>query len=218
MYCKKCGKKLGDGDRFCSVCGTPVEEQKRDSVFENIADMGVREEAPARKPFHMDEMKWDLDGFPADEAPVTDDIDFNWSSVLEERDNHIYRGYEERPSAADESGIFDDFESRSGEKEGTFDWGLGATMRIDRPSDVIKREKEAALRAKEEALKGEEEPAGDEAGKAGAEETEAPATEAPATEAAAEEEDRVPDLEELTPGVRETETEDSRGIRRRGVF
>ena len=198
MYCKKCGKKLGDGDRFCSVCGTPVEEQKRDSVFENIADMGVREEAPARKPFHMDEMKWDLDGFPADEAPVTDDIDFNWSSVLEERDNHIYRGYEERPSAADESGIFDDFESRSGEKEGTFDWGLGATMRIDRPSDVIKREKEAALRAKEEALKGEEEPAGDEAGKAGAEETEAPATEVSATEAAAEEEDRVPDLEELT--------------------
>lgn len=197
MYCKKCGKKLGDGDRFCSVCGTPVEEQKRDSVFENIADMGVREEAPARKPFHMDEMKWDLDGFPADEAPVTDDIDFNWSSVLEERDNHIYRGYEERPSAADESGIFDDFESRSGEKEGTFDWGLGATMRIDRPSDVIKREKEAALRAKEEALKGGEE-AGDEAGKTGAEEAETPATEAPETGAAAEEEDRVPDLEELT--------------------
>lgn len=193
MYCKKCGKKLGDGDRFCSVCGTPVEEQKRDSVFENIADMGVREEAPARKPFHMDEMKWDLEGFPADEAPVTDDIDFNWSSVLEERDNHIYRGYEERPSAADESGIFDDFESRSGEKEGTFDWGLGATMRIDRPSDVIKREKEAALRAKEEALKGGEEADGDEAGKAGAEEAETPET-----GAAAEEEDRVPDLEELT--------------------
>ena len=198
MYCKKCGKKLGDGDKFCSVCGTPVEEQKRDSVFENIADMGVREEAPARKPFHMDEMKWDLDGFPADEAPVTDDIDFNWSSVLEERDNHIYRGYEGRPSAADESGIFDDFESRSGDKEGAFDWGLGATMRIDRPSDVIKREKEAALRAKEEALKGEEESAVDESGKAGAEEAEAPATEAPATGAAAEEEDRVPDLEELT--------------------
>ena len=198
MYCKKCGKKLGDGDRFCSVCGTPVEEQKRDYFFENIADMGVREEAPARKPFHMDEMKWDLDGFPADEAPVTDDIDFNWSSVLEERDNHIYRGYEERPSAADESGIFDDFENRSGDKEGTFDWGLGATMRIDRPSDVIKREKEAALRAKEEALKGEEESAIDESGKAGAEEAETPATEAPATGAAAEEEDRVPDLEELT--------------------
>lgn len=198
MYCKKCGKKLGDGDRFCSVCGTPVEEQKKDSFFENIADMGVREEAPARKPFHMDEMKWDLDGFPADEAPVTDDIDFNWSSVLEERDNHIYRGYEERPSAADESGIFDDFENRSGDKEGTFDWGLGATMRIDRPSDVIKREKEAALRAKEEVLKGEEESAIDESGKAGAEEAETPATEAPATGAAAEEEDRVPDLEELT--------------------
>lgn len=198
MYCKKCGKKLGDGDRFCSVCGTPVEEQKKDSFFENIADMGVREEAPARKPFHMDEMKWDLDGFPADEAPVTDDIDFNWSSVLEERDNHIYRGYEERPSAADESGIFDDFENRSGDKEGTFDWGLGATMRIDRPSDVIKREKEAALRAKEEALKGEEESAIDESEKAGAEEAETPATEAPATGGAAEEEDRVPDLEELT--------------------
>ena len=141
MYCKKCGKKLGDGDRFCSVCGTPVEEQKRDSVFENIADMGVREEAPARKPFHMDEMKWDLDGFPAEESPATDDIDFNWSSVLEERDNHIYRGYEEKPLPKEDYGIFDKPEDSAQEKGGSFDWNLGATMRIERPSDVVRRER-----------------------------------------------------------------------------
>lgn len=25
MYCKKCGKKLADGDRFCGNCGTKID-------------------------------------------------------------------------------------------------------------------------------------------------------------------------------------------------
>ncbi len=146
MYCKKCGKKLEVGDRFCSNCGTPVTAAEADSAFGSVADMGRGEEPPARKPFHMDDLQWDLEGFPEEDSPETDDIDFNWSSVLEERDNHIYRGFEEPSGADGGSGIFGDMPET---KSGAFDWSLGSTMRIDRPSDVVKRKREEALKARE---------------------------------------------------------------------
>lgn len=187
MYCKKCGKKLEDGDRFCSNCGAPVPVQTPVPDFMGSFDVGRKEERESqRKPFHMDEMKWDLDGFPAEESPATDDIDFNWSSVLEERDNHIYRGYEEKPSPKEDYGIFDKPEEPAEDKGGSFDWNLGATMRIERPSDVVRREREEALKAEEKPEKAEEVK----------DETAAEAVSEPEIKDA-QEEDTVPEIEEL---------------------
>lgn len=33
MYCKECGKLLGTDDKFCSKCGTRVEEGKMRSCL-----------------------------------------------------------------------------------------------------------------------------------------------------------------------------------------
>ena len=187
MYCKKCGKKLEEGDRFCSNCGAPVPVQTPVPDFMESFDVGRKEERESqRKPFHMDEMKWDLDGFPAEESPATDDIDFNWSSVLEERDNHIYRGYEEKPLPKEDYGIFDKPEDSAQEKGGSFDWNLGATMRIERPSDVVRREREEALKAEEKPEKAEEVK----------DETSAEAVSEPEIKDV-QEEDTVPEIEEL---------------------
>ncbi len=44
MYCSNCGKKLGDEDRFCDSCGTPVYEEasgdpeSRETVREAVSD------------------------------------------------------------------------------------------------------------------------------------------------------------------------------------
>ena len=32
MFCTKCGNKLNDTDKFCGVCGNPVEEIKASSI------------------------------------------------------------------------------------------------------------------------------------------------------------------------------------------
>ena len=37
MYCRKCGAKLGDNDRFCASCGTQVpEEGGRDDLLDYV--------------------------------------------------------------------------------------------------------------------------------------------------------------------------------------
>lgn len=188
MYCKNCGRKLEDGDRFCSKCGTPVSAPAQENDFlKTLESFREEKKTPEKKPFHMEDMKWDLSGFPVEELPKTDDIDFNWSSVIEERDRHLYRGYEEKPADTRADDILEELEKPAPGKA-SFDWGLGATMRIERPSDTIKRE-EAARKAAEEAREKVE--TTEEI------ETAEPAHHENITEPEKEEPDTVPDLNEL---------------------
>lgn len=58
MNCDKCGKRLNDGDQFCSGCGSRV-------------DLG---------------MNWDVKGFPGEKPAPKRDTSMNWSSVQDSRD------------------------------------------------------------------------------------------------------------------------------------
>lgn len=96
MYCKKCGKLLDAGDKFCSNCGTRVAEDfvpafRREEPQETprtAQSPEQPEERPKRK-FHIEEFNWDLDGYPT-ARKKTEDVDFNWSSVLEEKRRDVY--------------------------------------------------------------------------------------------------------------------------------
>lgn len=89
MYCKNCGKLLEEGDKFCSGCGTKVEEPAfAQSKPVQEAPKEAAEEKPKKK-IHIEEFNWDLDGYPTSQKK-TDDIDFNWASVLEEKQRRAY--------------------------------------------------------------------------------------------------------------------------------
>lgn len=90
MYCKNCGKLLEEGDKFCSGCGTKVEE----TAFAQSKPVSeVHKEAAEEKPkkkIHIEEFNWDLDGYPTSQNKKTEDIDFDWASVLEEKQRRAY--------------------------------------------------------------------------------------------------------------------------------
>ena len=99
MFCTKCGKELYDGDRFCAHCGAEVREAKRskydDVVFnppfrmeaqrkteEIIRSTESQAAAAKRETVTFD---WNLDGFPKSQPRKTEDVDFNWDSVIDRR-------------------------------------------------------------------------------------------------------------------------------------
>ena len=105
MFCTNCGKKVYDGDKFCANCGTKVrkdapepkpvssdivfnppfkvEAEKRTSeIYRGFASEKPTEEKKRTvEPVSFD---WNLSGFPQ-ETRKTEDIDFNWDSVVERR-------------------------------------------------------------------------------------------------------------------------------------
>ena len=105
MFCTNCGKKLYDGDRFCGNCGRKVRsdapapkpvssdvvfnppfkveaERRTSEIYRGFASETPAEEKPRRtEPVSFD---WNLDGFPK-ENKKTEDINFNWDSVIERR-------------------------------------------------------------------------------------------------------------------------------------
>ena len=102
MFCTKCGKELYPGDRFCAYCGAEVrnrEKPKQEGIvfnppFKIEAEKKTQEilkaaarsqEEPKPKETQPAVFDWDLDGFPAVNPKKTEDIDFNWESVLERR-------------------------------------------------------------------------------------------------------------------------------------
>ena len=101
MFCTKCGKELYEGDRFCAYCGAEVRAQrhsKNDEIVFNppfkIEAQKKTEEilkaAEERKDTEKEKKEtvsfdWNLDGFPATQPKKTEDVDFNWDSVLERR-------------------------------------------------------------------------------------------------------------------------------------
>ena len=103
MFCTNCGKKLYEGDRFCAYCGTKVREEEPKSrqeivfnppfraeaerrtseIFKGFSESSEELEKPRRtEPAHFD---WNLDGFPSSESKKTEDVDFNWDSVMDRK-------------------------------------------------------------------------------------------------------------------------------------
>lgn len=120
MYCTKCGKKLQDGDRFCANCGAEVRKPKEmvsdDIVFnppfkleaqrrtEEILKSTEAQEQQKPKQETVD-FAWNLDGFPSTQPRKTEEVDFNWGSVVEKRNNA--RSFS--AGVADYSGDSDDY-------------------------------------------------------------------------------------------------------------
>ena len=46
MFCKYCGNRLEDGDRFCGACGHPVEEKP---MQETANEDSYKRKCPASK-------------------------------------------------------------------------------------------------------------------------------------------------------------------------
>lgn len=89
MFCKNCGKLVKDGDKFCSNCGEKVELT---SSFGFVQEMptSIGEPEKPKKTFHIQEFNWNLDGYPTEHTKPTDDIDFNWQSVVEEKQRRVF--------------------------------------------------------------------------------------------------------------------------------
>ena len=135
MYCKKCGKRLADGDKFCSLCGARVEGPDLNKGLRSDGDGSEEKSKPA---FHMTGLNWDLDGFPRKSKP-SDNIDFNWSSVMEERDLRRFEEKAEENRVMDEEDLFLRIkadESAPGVRFRDFNWNLGSTTRIDRTENI----------------------------------------------------------------------------------
>ena len=102
MFCTKCGKELYPGDRFCAYCGAEVRNREKPKYEEIVFNPPFKIEAekktqeilkaaaqppeePKPKKTQPAVFDWDLDGFPAVNPKKTEDVDFNWESVLERR-------------------------------------------------------------------------------------------------------------------------------------
>lgn len=153
MYCKNCGKLLGEGDKFCSNCGTKVETEfipdfkKRQQEYpqETQQAKDTEPEERPRRNVHIEEFNWDLEGYPTDRKK-TEDVNFNWESVLDDRQK-LRRGeepqekeeesffFENQPSADAASGISEETDvsaaSENGDRHSTAASGE-QTGRIDR--------------------------------------------------------------------------------------
>ncbi len=103
MFCTKCGKELYEGDRFCAFCGAEVRNRipsKNDEVVFNppfkieaqkkteeiLKAVEERKEEAAKK--ETVAFNWNLEGFPAAQPKKTEDVDFNWDSVLERKNKN----------------------------------------------------------------------------------------------------------------------------------
>lgn len=143
MYCKKCGKRLADGDKFCGNCGTKIDVSE--------INIGFAEEEPKpKKNFDFGAFNWDLDGYPDEDKAKTEDVDFNWNTVLEEKKR---KDIEEKPfteTIMTENELFDRIQSEDNAKDASeisFNWELGSTTRVekaDRFESIIPKVEEKA--------------------------------------------------------------------------
>ena len=101
MICKNCGHMLGATDRFCPNCGsrvvidTPAPQEdagftpsfRRTEERPQASSSASAEEGTARKKrhFEFEEFNWDLSGFPTEKRKKTEEINFSWESVHEDR-------------------------------------------------------------------------------------------------------------------------------------
>lgn len=119
MYCKKCGKPLHRGDRFCSGCGAKVEEEFVPAFKQSEQTAPESQEKKSRKSFTTPDFNWDLDGYPTDQKK-TEDVDFNWDSVLEEKQRILFEE-QRRREEPQEALLKDEVRENSAEPLHSFD-------------------------------------------------------------------------------------------------
>lgn len=104
MFCTKCGKELYEGDLFCAYCGAEVrrhkpegneevifnppfklEAQKRTNEILKATEQSDDANAEEKKRHEAIAFDWNLDGFPTAGPKKTEDIAFNWDSVIERK-------------------------------------------------------------------------------------------------------------------------------------
>lgn len=140
MYCKKCGKELKENDRFCSGCGARIDAS--DSFATMAAGIDEKKPEPSKfegRKFHMEGLNWDLAGYPTEEEShePTASTNFNWSSVVDDRDRAI-AGYTAKPEPARgarnvERPAAQTPVSQTPVREHTdLDWTQGSTVRVER--------------------------------------------------------------------------------------
>ena len=67
MFCRNCGQKLADGDKFCSSCGTKTEVAENITApVEAVGQAAPAEEKPLFEPFDSYPKKW----FNAENLPL----------------------------------------------------------------------------------------------------------------------------------------------------
>ena len=143
MYCKKCGKRLADGDKFCGNCGTKIDASE--------INIGFAEEEPKpKKNFDFGAFNWDLDGYPDEDKAKTEDVDFNWNTVLEEKKRKDIEEKSFTETIMTENELFDRIQSEDNAKDASelsFNWELGSTTRVekaDRFESIIPKVEEKA--------------------------------------------------------------------------
>ena len=143
MYCKKCGKRLADGDKFCGNCGTKIDVSE--------INIGFAEEEPKpKKNFDFGAFNWDLDGYPDEDKAKTEDVDFNWNTVLEEKKRKDIEEKSFTETIMTENELFDRIQSEDNAKDASelsFNWELGSTTRVekaDRFESIIPKAEEKA--------------------------------------------------------------------------
>ncbi len=128
MYCKKCGKRLADGDKFCGNCGTKIDVSE--------INIGFAEEEPKpKKNFDFGAFNWDLDGYPDEDKAKTEDVDFNWNTVLEEKKRKDLEEKSFTETIMTENELFDRIQSEDNAKDASeisFNWELGSTTRVEK--------------------------------------------------------------------------------------
>lgn len=100
MFCTKCGKRLSDEDKFCGYCGARVKGGVEHSYDDVVFNPPFRREAEKKteeilksKPerdftapkIESIPFEWNLEGFPDVQPKKTDEVDFNWDSVIERK-------------------------------------------------------------------------------------------------------------------------------------
>lgn len=157
MYCKKCGKRLADGDKFCGNCGTKIDASE--------INIGFAEEEPKpKKNFDFGAFNWDLDGYPDEDKAKTEDVDFNWNTVLEEKKRKDIEEKSFTETIMTENELFDRIQSEDNAKDASeisFNWELGSTTRVEKAdrfeSIIPKVEEKAELDIPVEVSEGHEE-------------------------------------------------------------
>lgn len=107
MYCSKCGKHIGDHDKFCSGCGSRIPETSEETglSFRIGGGLGEEEEAPA-KPYTLDtsEFVWDVHEFHT-KVQRPEDVRVDWergtvTEIGKEREENLLpnSGLESKPN------------------------------------------------------------------------------------------------------------------------
>lgn len=81
MYCSKCGKHIGDNDRFCSGCGSRIEKSEDRMISDSSLSAEKTEEQHAPYTLDTSEFVWDVDEFRR-EHKIAEDVKIDWKQGI----------------------------------------------------------------------------------------------------------------------------------------